>query len=142
MRRMFDVVRRADLWLLVSVLLGSAAIGTPVVSAAGTNLVINPSSASVNPGDSFQVDVVLTTDTPTRGVQFGLMYDARLVQIEQVTPGLFYSRWSDANGGQGAAVMPFQPHNEAGRLSTGAIALLGGPVDGPTGSGTVLSLQM
>src|ERR1700730_7431941 len=114
MRRKFNVVRRAEPWLLVTMLLGSAAIGTPVVSAAGTNLVIKPSSTSVNPGDSFQVDVVLTTDTPTRGVQFGLIYDASLVQIEHVTPGPFYTNWSDANGAQGAAVMPFQPHNETG----------------------------
>src|ERR1700737_3382300 len=114
MRRMFDVVRRADLWLLVSVLLGSAAIGTPVVSAAGTNLVIKPSSTSVNPGDSFRVDVVLTTDTPTRGVQFGLIYDASLVQIEQVTPGPFYTRWSDANGPQARAGLPFHPPTNQG----------------------------
>lgn len=117
--------------------------GSPVSAAArGTSLVITPPTRSVSPGESFQVDIVINTDAPTRGVQFGMTYDPRLIQIDQVVPGPFYQAWSDAHDGQGAAVLPFQAQNGTGKLSVGAIVLLGGPVDGPTGSGTVLSLHM
>lgn len=142
MRMRNDVVGRA-VRLLLAALLSTAAFGTPVVRASGASLVLNPSTMSVNPGESFRMDVVLTTDAQTRGVQFGLTYDPSLLQIDSVEPGAYYKSWSDANGGQGAAVMAFQPHNDTGRLAPGAVVLLGGPADrGPNGSGTVLTLQM
>ena len=114
----------------------------PARAEGGTSLVVSPSTRSVNPGESFQVDIVINTDAPTRGLQLGMTYDPRLVQVDRVEPGPFYQAWSDAHGGQGAALLPFQPENGNGRLNVGAIVLLGGPVDGPTGGGTVLSLKM
>jgi hypothetical protein len=129
--------------LAIALLLGCSTLSpTPAAAAGGTSLVVSPSTSSVNPGQSFQVDIVINTDAPTRGLQLGMTYDPHLVQVDQVLPGSFYQAWSDAHGGQGAAVLPFQPENGNGRLNVGAIVLLGGPVDGPTGSGTVLSVRM
>jgi hypothetical protein len=129
--------------LAIVLLFGSLTlVPTPAGAAGGTSLVVSPSTNSVNPGDSFQVDIVIHTDAPTRGLQLGMTYDPHLVQIDQVLPGPFYQAWSDAHDGQGAAVLPFQPQNGDGRLNVGAIVLLGGPVDGPTGTGTVLSVRM
>jgi hypothetical protein len=135
--------RRDLAQFVAALLLGCLTLAaSPARADGGTSLVVSPSTRSVNPGESFQVDIVIDTDTPTRGLQLGMTYDPHLVQVDRVDPGPFYQAWSDAHGGQGAAVLPFQPENGNGRLDVGAIVLLGGPVDGPTGRGTVLSLKM
>jgi hypothetical protein len=145
MRQKPDFARLAGLsWLGFALLvLGAMMAGAPFAAAAGgTSVTIEPATRSVQPGESFQVDIVVDTSTPTRGIQFGMTYDPKLVQIDQVLPGPFYQAWSDTHGAQGAAVLPFQPQNGNGRLGVGAIVLLGGPEDGPTGRGAVMSIRM
>src|SRR5262245_13475145 len=75
----------------VAVLLGGLALAPlPASADGGTSLVVSPSTPTVNPGDSFQVNIVINTDTPTRGLQLGMTYDPKLVQVDQVLPGPFY----------------------------------------------------
>jgi hypothetical protein len=109
--------------------------------ASGTTLTISPATSDVQPGDHLRLQVVLNTDTPTRGLQFGISYDPQLIQIDDVSMGPFYSDWADS-AGAGTTSIPFVADNSAGRISIGGVAVLGGePDSGATGSGVVLNLQ-
>jgi hypothetical protein len=57
----------------------------------GTQLSISPSTQGVSAGDSFEVDILVDTDTMTRGVEVSVNFDPSLVQVDDVTEGTFYS---------------------------------------------------
>jgi hypothetical protein len=124
-------------------LLGAVVLFAPSVNAAGASVTLNPAISTVKPGDHFRIDVVVTTDAPTRGLQLGIKFDPRLVQIDRVQNGPFYAGWASANGGQAANPVPFRPNNNTGDVPPGAVIILGGPPQaGPSGNGPALTLQM
>ncbi len=43
------------------------------------------SKATVNPGDTFDLDITVDTDTQTWGAQFDLQFDPKLVEIDSLT---------------------------------------------------------
>ncbi|MDD5093571.1 MAG: hypothetical protein PHV74_04220 [Dehalococcoidia bacterium] len=96
---------------------------------------ISPAAQTVSPGESFDIVVTLNTDTPSRGGQCSLNFNAALVQCNGVTEGSFYHSWVQSHGGS-AVVFP-QPviHNDAGRVTDVGIAIMGGGTGGPSGSG-------
>ena len=112
-----------------------AAAFVPTAHAATTSVTLQPQAYVANPGDHFNVDVVLTSDVPTRGVQFGLRFDPTVVQIDKVADGTYYQSWAQSNGAQASTVVAFKPDNTAGTVSVGGIAVLGGAGGGPTGAG-------
>jgi hypothetical protein len=113
------------------------------VNAAGASVTLNPAISTVKPGDHFRIDVVVTSDAPSRGLQLGLKFDPSLVQIDRVQTGPFYASWATANGGQAANPVPFRPNNNTGNVPPGAVVIIGGPASGgPAGSGAALTLQM
>jgi hypothetical protein len=112
------------------------------VAAASTSVSISPATTSVQPGDNFDLDVVINSDTASRGVQFGLTFDPAVVQVTKVTPGGYYQDWAKSHQATASIAIPFKPDNQKGKVSTGGIAILGGPpTDGPTGTGTVLTVS-
>ena len=111
--------------------------------AANTSVTISPPSVAANPGDQLKLDVILSSDVPTRGMQFGLTFDPNVIQIDKVVDGPFYQSWASAHGAQAQTVVPFKPDNAKGAVSVGGVAVLGGPpTDGPSGSGIVVTLQV
>jgi hypothetical protein len=124
-------------------LLGAVLVCAPSANAAGASVTLSPAISTVKPGDHFRIDVVVTTDAPTRGLQLGIKFDPSLLQIDRVQNGPFYASWATANGGQAANPVPFRPNNNTGNVPPGAVVIIGGPASaGPAGSGAALTLQM
>jgi hypothetical protein len=113
-------------------------------------LSISPTATAVNPGDQFTLDVVVTTDIVTRGLQFGLSFDPSLVQVNSVDEGTFYKSWADSNGETSIADPPWTVDNTSGTVSIGSVALLAPPssdpgavdTNGPSGSGTAATITL
>jgi hypothetical protein len=124
---------------LVAALAGLAVAlsAVPQAHASSTSVTFQPPTVSVNPGESFKLDVVVTSDTSARALQFGLRYDPSVVQIDKVTDGTYFQTWARGIGAQAITAVPFRPDNANGTLSVGGISILGGPAGstGPTGSG-------
>jgi hypothetical protein len=106
----------------------------------GTSISIEPSTQTINQGESFTVNVIISTDVAARSAQFDLSWDANYIQIDSVTEGTFFSDWAAANG----ATTYFTAgmlNNLAGRLDGAAVALMGGSAGGVTGTGTFIQLH-
>jgi hypothetical protein len=111
-------------------------------AAASTSVSLAPATKSVQPGDNIDLDVVINSDTASRGIQFGLTFDPAVVQVSKVTLGGFYRDWAKSNKATAGIVIPFRPDNQKGRLVDGGIVILGGAAtDGPTGNGTALTVS-
>ena len=125
------------------VLFGSG--GALSAFAAGSQVSLTPASVVVAAGQQATLDVVISTDEPVRGVQMQFRYDLKVIQVDSVTQGTFFSTWADANGARANLVFPFTPDNVAGETKVGGIALFGGPGgqgQGASGSGTLLTIHL
>jgi hypothetical protein len=128
--------------LLASGLIACALLlpASPVL-AAGVNMYISPTTQTVDPGDSFNVVVMIDTDTQTRGAQCDVSFDPSLVHVGSVTEGTFYSSWASSNGG-GTYWQPPTVDNVAGTITGAAVAVTGAPGAGPTGTRDFIEIQM
>jgi hypothetical protein len=108
----------------------------------GTFLSVSPPGVAVAPGHRFELDIMITSDTPTRGVQFALTYDPKLVEIDHVDAGEFYSDWASAHSGQAGVVVPFSSSGAEGRTSIGALAVLANAEGGAQGSGRLARVTL
>ncbi len=54
---------------------------------AATTMVLTPSTQTVDPGDTFTVDIVVTPDTPIAGVQFDINWNPDLLEFDGWTEG-------------------------------------------------------
>jgi hypothetical protein len=127
--------------LLAATLLCGLLLPAGTTSAnPGTSISIEPSTQTINKGESFTIDVIITTDVATRSGQFDLSWDPSYIQIDSVTEGTFYSDWANANG----ATTYFTAgliNNLGGHLDGVAVSIMGGStLGGPTGSGTFIRL--
>ena len=88
----------------------SANIGNSSVSAV-------PSVSSVQAGGTFDVNIVVNTSSPTRGLQFVLNWDPTKVQCVSTEPGNYLSGFAAANNGD-VFYLPSNPSpdNSAGRF--------------------------
>jgi Cohesin domain len=108
--------------------------------AASVAVGLDPSSKSVEPGQSFDLTITIASDVPTRGVQFGLSFDPSVVEMTKFTEGNFYHDWAAANQATANIAIPFRIDNANGQLIPGAIVILGGKPDaGASGSGILLT---
>lgn len=129
------------------------------VRAAVCSVSTVPSVASVSAGGTFDIDVVVNTDSPTRGLQFVVSWDPTLVQCTGVVAGTFYSSFASANSGDVFYLPSNNTYdNTAGRFPKNTasqtqsptaqnIAITGasGPNStylGPTGTGNAYILHM
>ena len=129
------------------------------VRAAVCSVSTVPSVANVSAGGTFDVDVVVNTDSATRGLQFVVSWDPTLVQCTGVAAGTFYSSFASANGGDVFYLPSNNAYdNTAGRFPKNTasqtqsptaqnIAITGasGPNStylGPTGTGNAYILHM
>ena len=129
------------------------------VRAAVCSVSTVPSVSNVSAGGTFDVDVVVNTDSATRGLQFVVSWDPTLVQCTGAVSGTFYSSFASANGGD-VFYLPSNnaydntagrfPKNTASQTQTATaqnIAITGasGPNStylGPTGTGNAYILHM
>jgi hypothetical protein len=113
-----------------------------VVENMPTSVKLSPDALAVKPGESFEVNVWLTTAYTTRGAQFGLSYDPRLIEVTGVVEGEYYRTWAMRNKASTGLVPKVMIDPERGLVRPFAIAVLGGPpTDGPNGSGSLATVQ-
>jgi hypothetical protein len=98
--------------------------------AAAPILSIQPSTLSVNKGDSFSLDINITDVTDLYGFQFDLLYDPTILTAAAVTEGTFL-----AAGGP-TVFIPGDSASTPGDISF-TIGLLLGAVSGVSGNGTL-----
>jgi hypothetical protein len=120
--------------------------GTPpvvchVAKWPDASLVLSPSINTVKAGDQFLVQVMINTAAISKGAQFGLKYDPKLLKLLAADEGTFYKDWADPRGGSTLLVRGRGIDPEVGRLQTMGVAVIGGPDGGATGQGAVATLR-
>lgn len=121
--------------LALAVLPAACSEPAPVPAAS-----ITVADRSINEGETFSVEVLISTDTPCRGAQCELAFDPDLMQCDSVTEGGFFRDWATANGAS-TIMIPQSPSidNVQGRVATTGIAVMGGSGGGAKGSGVLLA---
>jgi hypothetical protein len=127
--------------LLGALLICAMLIPASPVFAAGVNMYVSPPSQTVDPGDPFNVVIMIDTDTMTRGAQCSISFDPSLAQVTSVTEGTFYSSWASSHGG-GTFWQPPTVDNVAGTITNAAVAVTGAPGAGPIGTGDFIEIHM
>src|SRR5262249_44401228 len=120
--------------------------GTPVVLChvakwPDAGLALSPGVSTVKPGDPFSVQVMINTAAISKGVQFGLAYNPKLLKLVGVDEGTFYKDWADQRGASTLLVRGRGIDPDTGHLQTMGIAVIGGPDGGVTGKGLVATLR-
>lgn len=111
--------------------------------AANAVLRVEPASITIEAGAAFTISVQLDTDKPSRGAQAGITFDPAVLQCDKVEEGTFFSAWAQSKGGSTSVFPSPACDNSAGKVSSGAVIILGGvtgpmaAAGGPTGSGSV-----
>lgn len=111
--------------------------------AANAVLRVEPASMTIEAGVAFTISVQLDTDKPSRGAQAGITFDPAILQCDRVEEGSFFSTWAQSQGGSTSVFPSPACNNSAGKVSSGAVIILGGvtgpmaAAGGPTGSGSI-----
>jgi hypothetical protein len=117
--------------------------GTPTAAYGGTaHLLVQSGSRTLRPGDRVVVDVIATSDVPVASVEFGLTWDPRIVRVDRVLPGAWLNDYASASGGNLVSVGHWAPDDASGVVTTGGYALVGASGPGPSGSGTVATIEL
>jgi len=110
---------------------------------ANITIAVSVANPVVQPGDAFDVNITIKSDTPSRGAQAEIAFDPKLIQVVSVAQGDYYKNWAQANHGN-SVLQPPKPaiDNDKGLVALMGVVLIGGTVgQGPTGSGTLLVLH-
>ena len=109
-------------------------------SESGTSVSIAMANREVKQGESFTVEVRISTDTACRGAQCVLSFDPSLLRCDSVFEGGFLKDWATANGAS-TMMIPQSPEidNAQGRVPMIGVAILGGGERGPKGSGLLVT---
>ena len=133
-------------------------------STTGTGI-IDPSQAGpkylsisfdknqVNPGDTFTLNIMITTDTPIRGVQCDLNIDTSAVQCLSVSEGTIFKNWVTEQNDSNLSTFFMQPTSfdkTTARIQAMGVAIMGetakesstSQYGGVTGTGIVFACQM
>lgn len=125
--------------LLVLALMVSIVTAPITFAQSGTSMSVSPETQRVDPSDTFDIDIMIDTDTASRGAQCAVTFDPDVVQCNGYTLGTFYSDWASANG---CSILEYPSpviDNVAGTISDLGIAIIGTTPGGPTGSGTFVT---
>lgn len=129
-----------------SVTASNSSTTTSAKANANENLSISVSSPTVNPGDTFTVNVLVNTTVPSLGAQCALSFDASAMQCTGVTEGNFYRDWA-ASKNLTTVMMPTQPaiDNVNGTVEGIGVTIMGNQgnnLSGAQGQGVLFSYQM
>src|SRR5262245_40301382 len=140
---MSSVARHA---LVVAGLVGALiapAVPTFAQAAPTATVTVSPPSQTVPLGQTFSVDVNVTTTGPTLGFQFGVTFDPNRVRVNSITRGNFLDDYVTSIG-NGAFVFaqPWTIDNTAGTIAVGGAAIInGGANPGPMGTGRLATIS-
>lgn len=131
---------------LIQVLLGVLLISTLLFSvtpvfAAGNRMYVQPAAQTVDPGESFTVEIYVETDVMTRGAACDIQFDPALVQVDSISEGTFYSSWAAAQG-KTTLFTYVGIDNVNGIVNDAGVVIVSAAPEGPTGSGAFLVLNM
>lgn len=125
-------------WLILLFLAPASpvyAIPTPVPTVWSNSLFsMTVSPESVKAGDTFELKILLDTDTPSRGAEVGLTFDPKLVEIIELVEGSYYKDFA-ATSGASTLMMPPAPviDNAKGTVAGSGITVMGGSPTGAQG---------
>jgi len=122
---------------------GQVTVGQPII-LEDTVLRVSPAVNTVAPGETFDVNIDLSTLPGTRGVQFGLQYDPNLLQCQKISVGPFYDNWAKDHGGYAFMVPAPACDNSVGKTTLMGIVLLTyktDPPGAPYGEGAAATIQ-
>jgi hypothetical protein len=118
---------------------------TPIpTQMSDTTLAVTPSKTVINPGETFDLVISISTDAQTRGVQFSIKFDPNLIEMtDGYEEGTFYSDWASQEGAVSMVIPQPVIDNSAGEVKLMGIAILGAAegTGGPSGKGVVLTLS-
>jgi len=129
---------------------GSAAptrtlVTSPTITSIPSNAHISISPAIqvvTSAGSTFDLNVVINTDKPTRGAMAAVTFDPSVLKCTGVDEGTFYSTWATANHASTTVYPAPAVDNTAGKVSDTAVIIIStAPSGGPTGSGVFLKLH-
>jgi hypothetical protein len=113
-----------------------------VVPNLPTSVQLSPSTLALKPGQSFEVEIMLTTAYVTRGTQFGLSYDPRLIEITKIDEGEYYRVWAMQNKASTIMAPGVTIDAERGLVRPFGVVVLGGtPTAGPNGRGLLATIE-
>ena len=118
----------------------SLSVSATATSSATSIVSVFPNTQIVSAGESFDVDVIISTDVASRGAQCGLDFDPDILDYTGFTEGSFYKDWASAHGGS-TMLFPIPSENPAGHVTDVGIAVMGGDPGGPEGSGILVTLH-
>ncbi|MGM0770367.1 MAG: cohesin domain-containing protein [Halobacteriota archaeon] len=61
-------------------------------SAASSDVILNPSSQIVTPGETFTVDIFVSPDVDIAGMQFDLVFDSSQFQVSEASEGSLFKQ--------------------------------------------------
>jgi hypothetical protein len=96
---------------------------------------------NIKAGDSFKVNILIDTQTASRGAQWKLSFDPKTLRCDSVNEGTFFKDWAAANNGTTIVLPKPDIDNNAGQVSDMGIAIMGGKEGGPMGSGVLCTYQ-
>jgi len=147
--RGLPVRRLASLLALVAVVVASAGLGLPGRASAdqGVTLRVDPPSQTVTPGATFKVDIVQDSPVATTGVQLNLVFDPRLVRLQDFAPGAAYASGvfqfgSTEDGTNKSKAAAIAKANDTGVLRNVSPFLLPGGDPVPAGESVALTVTM
>jgi hypothetical protein len=134
----------------------TSTIGTGITdtSQAGTRYMsISFDKNQVNPGDTFTLNIMITTDTPIRGVQCDLNIDTTAVQCLSVSEGTVFKNWVTEQNDSNLSTFSMQPtafDKTSAHIQAMGVAVMGetakesstSQYGGVTGTGIVFACQM
>ena len=84
---------------------------TNTADAGSKYLSISFGQSTINPGDTFTLNVMVTSDTPIRGLQCDLNIDPSAVQCLSVSEGTAFSNWVTAQNDPSLGTIYMKPNS-------------------------------
>jgi hypothetical protein len=130
--------------LTVAILATLMASPVAVMADSGPNISVSPASQSVANGATFEISLVIDTDTPSRGWQATVNYDTTKLTANSYTQGGFLKDWAlahdDGTSDQSSGIITSggQP---TGQIDLSFIVTGAADPSGPSGSGTLCTIS-
>lgn len=138
---MYKIKRKGLISLLLGVVLISAMLIPAVPVFADTvSMYVSPATQTVDPGESFIVQIYINSDVVNRCAQADVQFDPTLIHVNSVTEGTYYSSWASSHGG-GTQYQAPTINNTTGLINDAAVVVTGAAGQGVTGSGVFIVIN-
>jgi hypothetical protein len=103
-------------------------------------VVLSLPEAAIDPGETIDVNLVISTTEATRAIQFVIEFDPSVLRCESISEGSFYRDWAAAHSASTLVLPNPTCDNSSGKVTIMGITILGGE-GGPSGEGIVTAIQ-